>query len=470
MERTEAAAGGRPEAAGRGGQPEEGRRGGRPLLLLHGFGQSARTWDEIARLIGCDANDGAGVVAAVDAESCRAPRDAGAGSGGCARVVSDANDAGRGVARAGCLYAIDWPGFGARRGDRDPELFSLEALCDLTACAVRAIVAREGVAPVVVGYSMGGRVAFEALVRGHITWEGERVFHVKHSEEGGCCETAAASEDDRLASGVVTPCRAPSAVGRVASGDAALDDGHPASGVVVLEGDRLALDGAAPGGVALDDDRLAAGGPAPIAGLVLESAGLGPRDEEARAALATRNATWADDARSRGTESFMAEWAALPLFASQRELPAGVRDALAGERAANDAEALALALEGSGAHRQSCEAASLAALAAAAADGLPVLYVAGDLDGRYREVAGRVGAALTCDAGGESDVGVACGGGGENNAGATCDADDESDARPTCGVVVVPRAGHNVHLEQPEAFARVLRCFLCGLPGDDPAF
>ena len=100
--------------AGRGGER-------RVAVLLHGFGQSARSWDAVAELL---AADGWGIS------------------------------------------AVDWPGFGARRGERDAAAYSLEALCALLADEVRAVAAREGAAPVVVGYSMGGRVAAEALACG----------------------------------------------------------------------------------------------------------------------------------------------------------------------------------------------------------------------------------------------------------------------------------------------------------------
>lgn len=270
------------------------------VILLHGFGQSARTWDEVVALLGE-----------------------------------------RGVA----TRALDWPGFGARRGCRDAQVFSLEGMGSLLADEVRASAARTGAAPVVVGYSMGGRVALEALVRGLIAPSWRR---------GG----------ERASSGVT--------------------EGAPR--------------------------------PAGVVGLVLEGAGLGPADAAARATLAGRNAAWAADVRERGVAAFMDDWARLPLFASQRALPPDVRARLAEGRAANDAEALALSLEGVGAHRQADEARSLAALAAAAEVGLPVLYVAGELDAKYAAVAARA-------------------------------------AEAGCATRVVSGAGHSVHLERPVAFA-----------------
>ena len=300
--------------AGRGGER-------RVAVLLHGFGQSARSWDAVAELL---AADGWGIS------------------------------------------AVDWPGFGARRGERDAAAYSLEALCALLADEVRAVAAREGAAPVVVGYSMGGRVAAEAL-----------------------------------ACGLLAP---------VAAGAAGAATGSLAPAWVA--------------GSAASVDASAARPPAAIAGLVLESAGLGPRDAEARAALAARNAAWAADARARGAQAFMEDWAALPLFASQRALPADARACLAAARADNDAEALALSFEGSGAYRQSDEARTLAALRAAAGAGLPVLCLAGALDAKYAALARR--------------------------------AEQEGAARAR----VLPGAGHNHHHERPAIFAEELRVFL----------
>lgn len=289
--------------------PGTGEGAQREVILLHGFGQSARTWDEVVALL-----------------------------------------EGRGVA----ARALDWPGFGARCGCRDAWAFSLEGMGALLADAVRAAAGRTGTAPVVIGYSMGGRVALEALVRGLI---------VPARRTGG----------ERVSPGVAA--------------------GAP--------------------------------GPAGIAGLVLESAGLGPADVSAREALARRNAAWAADVRARGVVAFMEDWARLPLFASQRALPPGVRARLAEGRAANDAEALALSLEGAGAHRQADEACSLAALTAVAEAGLPVLYVAGELDAKYAAVAARA-------------------------------------AEAGCATRVVPGAGHSVHLERTAAFVDAVAAFCLG--------
>ncbi|MCI9261561.1 alpha/beta fold hydrolase [uncultured Adlercreutzia sp.] len=201
----------------------------------------------------------------------------------------------------------------------------LSAACDRLAQVVRQVAEVEG-APVVVGYSMGGRLAAETLVR------------------------------------------------------------HP---------------------------------DLPLTGLVLESAGLGPADEDARAAMAQRNEAWAARLRAEGIEAFMNWWETMPLFASQRALPAPVRAAVRAQRTAHNAEVLAQGFEAWGAQHQALEGETLAALRALQERGVPVRYLAGSLDAKYTAVAERVRAA-----------GLAA--------------------------QVVPEAGHNIHLERPQEFLAAL--------------
>lgn len=160
--------------------------------------------------------------------------------------------------------------------------------------------------------------------------------------------------------------------------------------------------------------------PAAFGGLVLESAGLGPASARERRAAAERTAQWAAQLREGGLAAFMDAWEQLPLFASQRGLPPQVRARVREGRLANSAEALALALEGAGQQAMPGRREALAALAGLEERGVAVLYLAGSLDRKYRLLAQ-----------GLRD-------------------------RSVCRVEVVPGAGHNVHLEAPEAFARLV--------------
>lgn len=258
------------------------------FILLHGFAQTPASWDEVASAL-----QAAGHRTFVPDLF--------------AWLGEEGRDAASPV-RAG------WEGAA-----------SLAAACDRLAQVVRQVSEVEG-APVVVGYSMGGRLAAETLVR------------------------------------------------------------HP---------------------------------DLPLAALVLESAGLGPADEDTRAAMAQRNESWAARLRAAGVETFMDWWETLPLFASQRALPAPVRAAVRAQRTAHGAEVLAHSFEAWGAQYQTLEGETLAALGALQERGIPVRYLAGSLDAKYAAVAERVRAA-------------------------------------GLPATVVPEAGHNIHLERPQAFAAAL--------------
>lgn len=159
----------------------------------------------------------------------------------------------------------------------------------------------------------------------------------------------------------------------------------------------------------------------PLAGIVLESAGLGPADEAERAALTARNAAWCADVRAQGVERFMRAWAELPLFATQKALPDTVRERVRAERESASIDELVLELDGWGQHRQGWSAHATLCLDLWTRTGVPVRYVAGALDGKYVKTAHLVERVV-----------------------------------PGVEVVIVPDAGHNVHLEQPAAFADAL--------------
>lgn len=247
-----------------------------PVVLLHGFAQTPTSWDAVTRLL---------------------------------------------QDRGHRTYALDLYRWLDERLSEGAGDISLGALCQHVAGTVRQVANVEG-PPVLVGYSMGGRIAAETLVR--------------HSS-------------------------------------------------------------------------------LPLAGLVLESAGLGSADEAARTALAERNAAWAARLREEGVGPFMDWWETLPLFASQHDLPAETRAAVRAERTSHGVESLAQSLEAWGAQHQATEPETIAALIQAHDQGLPLIYVAGERDGKYAAVAMRLQAA----------------------------------GLPTA---VIPGVGHNTHLENPAAF------------------
>lgn len=149
--------------------------------------------------------------------------------------------------------------------------------------------------------------------------------------------------------------------------------------------------------------------------LILESAGVGPADEAQRAEYAERAQGWARRLREEGIGAFVDYWQELPLFATQARLDGEVRAAVRAERLANDAEAMALAVENAGQHTMPLAGETMDALGMC---WTPIFYIAGTRDGKYLELAERF-------------------------------VKEGMDAKPVMG-------GHNLHLEVPSMFVEAL--------------
>ena len=321
-----------------------------PIVLVHGFAQQASTWDDTAHLL---ADAGA---------ECFGFELAGHGAGACS---------------AG--------GDPAKRSDFFDLYFQARAL--LAFCRV---VARDaGVAPVLVGYSMGGRVALQAACLA--------ADDLRDGELGRAALGSSAVFASRNRA-----CRLDAVAGDLWGGDQFGRISLRSSAAFAPRGRARRLDA--------------------IAALILESAGLGPVDDAAREALRERNFAWAARVRGEGMSAFMDWWAGLPLFESQRNLANEQRERLRAGRLANDTESLALSFERAGAHAMPSQGESIRALCELAAKGIPVSYLAGELDAKYCKVASTLQA--------ESQGAVSC--------------------------CVVPAAGHSIHLERPEAFGAIL--------------
>lgn len=309
-----------------------------PIVLVHGFARQASTWDKVALSLSC-----AGV-------ECFAFELAGHGKS-ARPTVGDVS--------------------GREAFDLDFQAQALLAFCE-------AVAHVTGRLPVLVGYSMGGRVALQAacLAAGDLRDGGElNRISLRSSAAFAPCDRAR----------------------------------------------RLDVAGACQRDMTANAVQMFA--TVPFSVLVLESAGLGPVDDAAREALRERNFAWAARVRDEGVSAFMDWWASLPLFESQRNLTNDQRERLRAERLANDTESLALSFERAGAHAMSSQGESIRTLCELAAKGIPVSYLAGELDAKYCKVASTLQA--------ESHDAVSC--------------------------RAVPAAGHNIHLEQPEVFASILK-------------
>lgn len=154
-------------------------------------------------------------------------------------------------------------------------------------------------------------------------------------------------------------------------------------------------------------------------GLILESASPGLADEAGRAARRASDEAMAQRIEREGIAAFVAYWEDLPLFATQRRLPAATRQALRTQRLQNRAEGLAQSLRGIGTGVQPAYHDRLAGL------DLPVLLIAGELDTRFTAMAQAMAHSL-----------------------------------PDAHLAIVPGVGHTVHLEAPDRFDNLVLAFM----------
>jgi 2-succinyl-6-hydroxy-2,4-cyclohexadiene-1-carboxylate synthase len=164
---------------------------------------------------------------------------------------------------------------------------------------------------------------------------------------------------------------------------------------------------------------LALAAPERLATLTLESASPGILDPVERDARVQSDAALADMLEREGIEPFVERWERVPLFASQAGLPDAARARLRAGRLGQRALGLANSLRGFGAGLPAPLQPRLSELT------LPTLLLVGALDAKYCQIGREMVAAL-----------------------------------PDASLVVVPDAGHTVHLEQPDAFVAALSAFL----------
>jgi 2-succinyl-6-hydroxy-2,4-cyclohexadiene-1-carboxylate synthase len=169
---------------------------------------------------------------------------------------------------------------------------------------------------------------------------------------------------------------------------------------------------------------LAVARPARVRSLLVESASPGIERGDERAARRSSDEALAAEIERHGIEWFAEHWAAQPIFATQETLPPRARASLREARLRNRPAGLAGSLRGLGQGSQPYAGPGLATIRC------PTLFVTGALDAKYGEIAARMTAAV-----------------------------------PGARHLSVLGAGHNVHLEQPEAFERALLEHLAPVAG-----
>jgi 2-succinyl-6-hydroxy-2,4-cyclohexadiene-1-carboxylate synthase len=159
--------------------------------------------------------------------------------------------------------------------------------------------------------------------------------------------------------------------------------------------------------------------PESVSALILESATPGIEHDASRSARQIADEDLAARVESGGVAQFVQDWEALPMWQSQRSLPAAVRQEHRQIRLANRTAGLANSLRGMGQGAQPSLWNRLAEIT------VPVLLIAGELDEKFRHVAARM-----------------------------------HDRIPASELAIVPGAGHAVHLEQPRAYVAHVESFL----------
>lgn len=158
-----------------------------------------------------------------------------------------------------------------------------------------------------------------------------------------------------------------------------------------------------------------------VRSLLLESASPGLEHAAERQQRRGSDEQLAAFIEREGIAAFVQRWEALPLWASQAQLPEATRAQLRQQRLRNRPQGLANSLRGMGAGQQPPLWAQLPGLA------MPVLLLAGVLDEKFVAIGRRMAAQL-----------------------------------PAATLHVVPGAGHTIHLERPHTFTTAVLDFLAG--------
>ena len=121
--------------------------------------------------------------------------------------------------------------------------------------------------------------------------------------------------------------------------------------------------------------------PERIKSLLLESASPGLKTSEERANRMQQDDLLATRIEEKGINEFVSFWEQIPLFATQRDLPETVRDAMRKQRLSNNALGLANSLRGMGTGQQPSWWTSLYRLT------MPVLLLCGEQDAKFCGIA-----------------------------------------------------------------------------------
>lgn len=154
--------------------------------------------------------------------------------------------------------------------------------------------------------------------------------------------------------------------------------------------------------------------PQEVTHLVLESGSVGIEDKVARQERYFADKALGNRIREQDIQWFSETWAKLDIFKTQRSLPAKVQQQIQRRRLLNSPHALAFTLEGSGQGTMPYVGHRLSELT------MPVCYISGELDTKYTAIGAQYFDAVHR---------------------------------------IVPKVGHNVHVEAPEMYRQILKQF-----------
>ncbi|WEG11982.1 2-succinyl-6-hydroxy-2,4-cyclohexadiene-1-carboxylate synthase [Pullulanibacillus sp. KACC 23026] len=153
-----------------------------------------------------------------------------------------------------------------------------------------------------------------------------------------------------------------------------------------------------------------------VIGLVMESGSPGLKTEEERLERKRRDEELAERILNEGVLSFVNDWESIPLFETQKRLPLPVQEAVRSERLGQTAEGLAGSLRGMGTGSQPSLWEDLELVEP------PVWLITGEWDKKFIDIAKEMYGRLT-----------------------------------HVYMSIVPEAGHAVHVEQFEIFAKIIK-------------
>ncbi len=153
--------------------------------------------------------------------------------------------------------------------------------------------------------------------------------------------------------------------------------------------------------------------------LILESASPGLATAVSRQERIAKDRTLADWIESEGMEAFVERWQKLPLWTSQKQLPARKQHTLRQQRLQNNPVGLANSLRGMGTGQQASLWSHLSNVQ------LPALLLVGELDPKFTQINQQMGGQL-----------------------------------PQATLNIMQGAGHTIHLERPSTFQQTLLTFL----------